>query len=180
LTTQFRIITSWQILSKVITNLNLTHVLAAQAAESDWSVDKTFVELSRRINVASTRGSNLIEISVRTASPNDAANIANAIVGAYREFEAASWKKDLDLMNRSYTNSLHALPPPSSLATIPSKTITVRDPARPNLHSGLHNEWEAFKTSVIRGTLLALAAGAVSAWIAFVIRRSNRQQGAPP
>ena len=67
LTTQFRIITSWRILSTVISNLDLQHVLAKQeqAGEQEWPLDLTYAYLYNKVGVDQTRGTSLIEISVR-------------------------------------------------------------------------------------------------------------------
>ena len=85
--TQFRIITSWGVLSQVITNMNLQHVLAQQdqPGQPDWSLDQTYAWLYKQVDVAQAPGTKLIAISVRNPAPNLASKIANAIAGTYRE-----------------------------------------------------------------------------------------------
>src|SRR5665213_1716193 len=65
LTTQFKVIQSWSILTNVITKLNLQEKLAQQAGDTTWSLDDTFTILSHKVSVEQTRMTSLIEISVR-------------------------------------------------------------------------------------------------------------------
>jgi polysaccharide biosynthesis transport protein len=102
LTTQFRIITAWSILSPVITNLNLTHTLPAQVQDSDWSLDQTYKFLNRKVSVNQTRGTSLIEISVRNPNPEMAATIANKIADTYKDYRLNSYSE-------SKTNALNKL-----------------------------------------------------------------------
>ena len=92
LTTQFKIIQSWSILTNVITKLNLTEKLAKQADETVWSMDDTYAVLSHRITVDQTRMTSLIEITVKNSDPQLAAAIANATVDAYRASRLEQWK----------------------------------------------------------------------------------------
>jgi capsular exopolysaccharide synthesis family protein len=92
LTTQFRIITSWGILYDVITNMNLTHVFAEQAgAQQDWNVDTAYANLHSQVTVDQTRGTSLIEITVRNPDPTYAARIATAIYESYKKYRMESW-----------------------------------------------------------------------------------------
>jgi capsular exopolysaccharide synthesis family protein len=93
LTTQFRIITSWGILYNVITNMNLTHVFAQsdQAGEPDWTVDTAYAFLHSKVTVDQTRGTSLIEITVRYSDPNVARDIATTIVKFYKNYRMESW-----------------------------------------------------------------------------------------
>lgn len=92
LTTQFKIIQSWSILTNVITKLNLQDELAKQAGDAHWSMDRTYATLSHHISVEQTRMTSLIEITVRNSDPEMAAKIANAIVDAYRESRLDQWR----------------------------------------------------------------------------------------
>jgi succinoglycan biosynthesis transport protein ExoP len=95
LTTQFRIITSWRILSSVITNLNLQHVLAEQdQLTADCTLDEAYGILSRRVAVDQTRGTSLIEITVRNSDSKWAADIANRIAAVYKDFRKEAWLSD--------------------------------------------------------------------------------------
>ena len=88
LATQTRIITSWAILSQVITNLNLQHVLARQdqAGEPDWSLDQTYARLYKQVSVTKPTVTGFIPVSVRNPDPNEAANIADAIADTYQKW----------------------------------------------------------------------------------------------
>ena len=95
LTTQFRIITSWRILSSVITNLNLQHVLAEQdQLPADYTLDDAYGTLSRKVAVDQTRGTSLIEITVRNSDSKWAADIANKIAAVYKDFRKEAWLSD--------------------------------------------------------------------------------------
>ena len=114
LTTQFKIIESYRILTNVIANLHLDETLAQQNGSARWTVDDTFDYLKNRISVEQTRMTSLIEISVRNTDPQLAARIANAVADSYREFRLDSWKqtkyrgiKALEEKLSSETNELH-------------------------------------------------------------------------
>jgi capsular exopolysaccharide synthesis family protein len=104
LTTQFKIIESYSILTNVITALHLDEVLAAQEQETPWTMDQTYQALFRKISVDQTRMTSLIEITVKNSDPKVAANICNAIVDAYRQARIEKWKGD----RYSGINSLQA------------------------------------------------------------------------
>jgi polysaccharide biosynthesis transport protein len=94
LTTQFKIIESYSILTNVITTLHLDDKLAAQAGDAHWTLEQTYQALFNKISVEQTRMTSLIEISVKNPDPKLAADIANAIVDAYREARLEKWKGD--------------------------------------------------------------------------------------
>ena len=96
LTTQFSIIKSWGILDAVITNMNLRHIFAEQdqAGEADWTPDQAYGFLFRRVGVDQTRGTSLIEISVKYSDPQWAADIANKIAAAYKDYRKEAWMGD--------------------------------------------------------------------------------------
>jgi len=93
LTTQFKIIESYRILTNVIADLRLDEKLAAQNGAPRWSVDDTFDFLVHRVSVEQTRMTSLIEISVRNQDPVLAATIANAIADCYKQFRLEQWKQ---------------------------------------------------------------------------------------
>src|SRR5271157_338181 len=62
LTTQFKIIESWSILTNVIVNLHLDEQLAQQNGYSRWTLDETYEYLSHKISVEQTRMTSLIEV----------------------------------------------------------------------------------------------------------------------
>src|SRR5580658_4742431 len=87
LTTQFKIIECYRILTNVIATLRLNEKLAQQnGSPAPWSVDETFDFLQRRLSVEQTRMTSLIEISVRNQDPATAASIANEVAESYRKF----------------------------------------------------------------------------------------------
>jgi capsular exopolysaccharide synthesis family protein len=92
LTTQFKIIESYRILTNVIVNLHLDEKLAQQNGATRWTLDDTFDNLVHRLSVEQTRMTSLIEISVRNQSPELAAAIANAVADAYKQFRLEQWK----------------------------------------------------------------------------------------
>lgn len=94
LTTQFKIIESYSILTNVIATLHLDEKLAAQVGDTPWTMDRTYGALFGKISVEQTRMTSLIEISVKNSDPKLAADIANAIVDAYRDSRLEKWKGD--------------------------------------------------------------------------------------
>jgi succinoglycan biosynthesis transport protein ExoP len=115
LTTQFKIIESYRILTNVIVKLHLDEKLAQQNGATRWTIDDTFDRLQHRISVEQTRMTSLIEISVRNQSPELAAQIANAVADSYKEFRLEQWKSSkgrgigaLELKLAETTNSLRS------------------------------------------------------------------------
>jgi succinoglycan biosynthesis transport protein ExoP len=92
LTTQFKIIESWSILTNVIANLHLDERLAQQNGYSRWTMDETFEYLSKRISVEQTRMTSLIEISVRNPDAKLAADIVNNVAESYRRSRLEQWR----------------------------------------------------------------------------------------
>jgi capsular exopolysaccharide synthesis family protein len=93
LTTQFKIIESYRILTNVIANLRLEEKLAQQNGATRWDVNDTYDYLKNRLSVEQTRMTSLIEISVRNTDSQMAADIANAVAESYRQFRLDSWKQ---------------------------------------------------------------------------------------
>jgi capsular exopolysaccharide synthesis family protein len=92
LTTQFKVIESYSILTNVIANLHLDEKLATQNGYPRWSMDETFDYLSKRISVEQTRMTSLIEISARNPDPQLAAAIVNGIAESYKNARLQAWK----------------------------------------------------------------------------------------
>lgn len=93
LTTQFKIIESWSILTNVIETLHLQDKLAAPG-DPPLTLDQAFAILSGHLAVDQTRMTSLIEISVKNSDYKLAADIANSIVDAYRDARLQKWKND--------------------------------------------------------------------------------------
>jgi capsular exopolysaccharide synthesis family protein len=125
LTTQFRIITSWGILTQVITNMNppLTHVLA-DPGEPDLTLDQAYALLYKKVGVDQTRGTSLIEISVRNPDFNVAAKIANTIADVYKKYRMDMWNDAHDTGIGSLTVALSTNQ--ATLAEMTSNLDTLR------------------------------------------------------
>jgi polysaccharide biosynthesis transport protein len=93
LTTQFKIIESYRILTNVIAKLHLNDRLAQQNGDSRWTTDFTYEYLKNRLSVDQTRMTSLIEISMRNTDKDLAADIANAVAESYYQFRTNSWKQ---------------------------------------------------------------------------------------
>lgn len=93
LTTQFKIIESYSILTNVIDKLHLTEKLPEQLGLPPWTVDETFEYLSKKVSVEQTRMTSLIEITVKNPNPQIAANIANTIADSYKEIRLRLWRE---------------------------------------------------------------------------------------
>jgi capsular exopolysaccharide synthesis family protein len=93
LTTQFKIIESWSILTNVISDLHLDEKLPEQLGLPRWTMDETYASLSKMIDVEQTRMTSLIEITVKNSSAQMAANIANAIAESYLKARKEQWSQ---------------------------------------------------------------------------------------
>jgi len=93
LTTQFKIIESFRILTNVIAKLHLDEKLALQNGAARWPLDVTYLYLKNRLTVEQTRMTSLIEISMRNTDSDLAAKIANEVAESYKEFRLDSWKQ---------------------------------------------------------------------------------------
>jgi succinoglycan biosynthesis transport protein ExoP len=115
LTTQFKIIESYRILTNVITKLHLDEKLAQQnGSPTRWSMDTTYQYLKNKLAVEQTRMTSLIEISLRNTEADLAAKIANEVAESYKDFRLDSWKQSkgrgiskLEEMLAKETNELH-------------------------------------------------------------------------
>jgi hypothetical protein len=166
LTTQFKIIESYRILTNVIVNLHLDEKLARQnGSTTPWSVDETFDFLLHRISVEQTRMTSLIEISVRNQSPEMAASIANAVAGSYKQFRLDQWNS-IKGRGLAAWRSTHQGPVPAWIIPKdpPEVMVIMANPARPDLNSVVPTKSKIFLTWIFGGTLLAALAGGGGAW----------------
>jgi capsular exopolysaccharide synthesis family protein len=93
LTTQFKIIESYSILTNVISKLHLDKELPDQLGGLPrWTMDETYAYLSKMVTVEQTRMTSLIEITVKNPSPQMAAEIANQVAVSYRDNRLEQWK----------------------------------------------------------------------------------------
>lgn len=86
LATQMAIVKSQSILRDVIVGLRLDRTLAFQNGSGSWTADETFDYLQKHISVVQTRGTSMIEITVRNHSATIARDIANAIADSYQKY----------------------------------------------------------------------------------------------
>ena len=72
-------------------------------------LDDTYKILSRRVNVSQTRGTSLIDITVKNPDADLAALIANRIADTYKEYRLDSWKNThslgLQALEQELTNN---------------------------------------------------------------------------
>ncbi len=92
LTTQFKIIESYSILTNVIADMRLDVKLPEQLGLPPWTMDETYHYLSKMVDVEQTRMTSLIEITVKNPSPKMAADIANEIADSYRKARLEQWR----------------------------------------------------------------------------------------
>jgi capsular polysaccharide biosynthesis protein len=165
LTTQFRVIESYRILTNVIVNLKLNEMLARQnRSPAPWTVDETYEFLAHRLSVEQTRMTSLIEISVRNQSPEMAARIANAVADSYRRFRIEQW---MDIQGRiSAARDFIQGSSDASDLPAPPMNVIIANPARPGLDSVVPTKSKIFLMWIFAGTLLAALAGGGSAWLA--------------
>jgi polysaccharide biosynthesis transport protein len=93
LTTQFKIIESYSILTNVINALHLDTKLVGPS-DPPLTLDQAYGILFGSISVEQTRMTSLIEISVKNSDAKLAADIANAVVVAYRDSRLEKWRAD--------------------------------------------------------------------------------------
>ena len=124
LTTQFKIIESYSILTNVIADLHLDVELPKQLDLPQWTMDETYAYLNKMINVEQTRMTSLIEITVKNPSPVLAANIANKIADSYKESRKEQWIETHNGGIYSYQTNLaaHEAEPPLPCRTSLTKS----------------------------------------------------------
>ncbi len=161
LNTEFKIIKSFRILTNVIIKLNLQHVLASQAREADWSLDKTYDNVAKQIEVGQAPGSSLISISVKNPSPDTASKIANTICDAYRHFRIERWYVNCGWILAAW----HDKPPDRVIVdmSLPQQVV-IDSPAGSDLNSVVRTKPKIFLMGILGGTLLAVLAGGGNAW----------------
>jgi len=83
--TQFEKIQSRLILNQVITNLGLQRTWAEKFKKDELPLEFTYQLLYRQLSVQQSRNTSLIEVSVLSEDPEEAARIANTIASVYKE-----------------------------------------------------------------------------------------------
>ena len=87
---QLETIRSKNVLHQVITNLHLNKKWAEKRkSESDLSMTKTYSLLRKQIRARQIQRPGLVEVSVRSEDPVEAANIANWIASVFRDTKVA-------------------------------------------------------------------------------------------
>ena len=84
--TEFELIQSELILGSVIERLNLNKEWGKKYARDILKTPETMILLTGRIDLRPVRNTSLIEIRVYSEKPDEAAKIANAVAGAYRDY----------------------------------------------------------------------------------------------
>ena len=157
---QPRIIESYRILTNAIVNMHLDEKLAQQNGGTCWSIDDTFEFLRSSISIAHTRGTSMIDISVRNPDANLSADIANAVANSYKQYRIDSWNHLQYLQMEAFQSH----EPPIRLKASPAPNlVNIFNPARPNRNSIFPTKLKIFLTWIIGGMLLALLAGHRSA-----------------
>ena len=115
--TQFQLIKSSAVLNRVITKLGLQERFARQdKMDTPYRMDIAFLKLSRMLRLNQYRNTSIIEINVFSHDPQEAADIANEIANAYKEYRLEdreeSAKKGLKVLEeqlaireREFTNA---------------------------------------------------------------------------
>jgi capsular exopolysaccharide synthesis family protein len=92
--TEFEIMQDQQVLGKVVEALNLNEVWGKKYANGEtFKTSDTIEFLKHRISLTPVRNTTLIDITVYGEDPNEAANIANAVAEAYRDFRQEQHKQ---------------------------------------------------------------------------------------
>jgi uncharacterized protein involved in exopolysaccharide biosynthesis len=86
LSTEFEIIQGPLVLGKVVDMLNLNTVWAKKMGAETLKTSETVAYLKNYVTLSPVRNTKLIEITVRDADKKEAADIANAIATAYRDY----------------------------------------------------------------------------------------------
>ena len=120
--TEFEKVQSKFVLYQVITNLNLKKKWASRyGKEKELTEDAIYQILKQRLNVAQTRSTSLIEVSVRCEDALEASQIANTIAKVYREVSLLALKQKL------------AAGTPLTAAELERSPVQIVDPAEPPL-----------------------------------------------
>jgi len=93
--TEFEKIQSTRVLSRVVTNLNLSTLWAARANAPALSDSQCVGLLRRTLSLKQLRDTALIEIQVHSQAAQEAADIANAIATAYRDLNTSTTRVNI-------------------------------------------------------------------------------------
>ncbi len=92
--TEFEVIQSSVVLSRVVTNLNLNEVWQKKfGLPEKLRTEESFALLKRMIDLRPVRNTSLIEIRVYSDNPDEAAQLANAIAEEYRDYRLEQRKQ---------------------------------------------------------------------------------------
>lgn len=89
--TEFEVLQSQLVLGIVITNLDLNEVWGRKYFHgATLKTSETMAIIKRRLNLAPVRNTRLIAITFYSEDPKEAAQVANAVAEAYRDYRVAS------------------------------------------------------------------------------------------
>ncbi|HEX4350695.1 MAG TPA: Wzz/FepE/Etk N-terminal domain-containing protein [Verrucomicrobiae bacterium] len=154
--TTLEIINSPVVLNPVIDSLNLNKTWGEKYFNDEvLKSSKTIEILKQRIQLAPVRNTSLIAITVYSDDREEAAQIANAIAGAYRDYRTATY------------DGPKSLPQPV--------LVQITDPAEPGRAPVKPNKPLNIVIGGMFGVFLGLLAGSFSAFITFKLGNSRRK-----
>jgi capsular polysaccharide biosynthesis protein len=154
--TTIEIIKSPTVLNPVIEKLNLNQTWGKKYFNGEMlkSTETTEI-LKQRLQLSPVRNTRLIAITVYSDDRQEAAYIANAIAGAYRDYRIAS-----------YTGP-KSLPQPV--------LVQITDPAEPGYAPVKPNKTLNIAIGAVFGMFLALVAGTLSAFVSHKLGNASRK-----
>ena len=91
LQTQFEVIQSEKVLGKVVDNLKLNDTWSDKYGQGkSLSKEESIAQLRKDLQLRPYRGTDLVEIKVKSDQPEEAARLANAVADAYQQEQAAA------------------------------------------------------------------------------------------
>jgi capsular polysaccharide biosynthesis protein len=153
-TSEFDVILSPAVLKQVIEKLDLNTAWGRKYSNGEnLNTPETLEILKARLSLMSIRNTEIIEITAYSDDPREAAQIANTVVEAYRDYR-------LKIAREAIVNKLEAYPFPQPVQLI--------DQAKPASQPSRPNKTVNIILGVAAGTIFGLIAGA---FVTFVLPR---------
>jgi uncharacterized protein involved in exopolysaccharide biosynthesis len=157
--TTLEIIKSSVVLNPVIDKLDLNQAWGKKYFNGETLKSSETIEiLKQRLQLASIGNTKLIAITVYSDDKEEAAQIANAIAGSYRDYRIASY------------SGPKSLPQPMQ--------VQITDPAEPGQAPVKPNKPLNITIGAMFGAFLGLIAGALAAFVTFKLGNSGRKAAA--